>query len=184
MPEPKSTTVKSRASKSSERFPATVNVSKILVPIDFTGHSEQTIAYGLQLARFWTAKIFFLHVLPRVDEFASLPFYREIYSRFESAEQKHSAAREKAWNELAKLKRQAAALELNGQGTLREGIPQEEVIRVAAAVKPDLIVLGSHGYKRLRRLLLGSTAEHVVRHASCPVLIVRSASADPPNGAP
>jgi universal stress protein A len=184
MPELELTTAKSRASRSSERLPATVNVSKILVPIDFTRRSEQTIAYGLQLARFWTAKIFFLHVLPGVDEFASLPFYREIYSRFESAEQKQFAAREKAWNELAKLKRQAAALELNGQGTLREGIPQEEVIRVAANVKPDLIVLGSHGYKRLRRLLLGSTAEHVVRHASCPVLIVRSASANPPYGAP
>jgi nucleotide-binding universal stress UspA family protein len=182
MPEPKSTTVKSLASRNSKRFPTTVNVSKILVPIDFTRRSEQTIAYALQLAQFWTAKIFFLHVLPPVDEFARLPFYREIYSRFVSAEQKHSAAREKAWNELAKLERQAAALELNCQGTLREWIPQEEVIRVAANVKPDLIVLGSHGYKRLRRLLLGSTAEHVARHASCPVLIVRPASADPPDG--
>jgi nucleotide-binding universal stress UspA family protein len=115
----------------------------------------------------------FLHVLPRVDEFASFPFYREIYSRFGSAEQKHRAAREKAWNELAKIAQQAAALELNGKSTLREGIPQEEVIRVAATLKPDLIVLGSHGHKNLRRLLLGSTAEHVVRHAPCPVLVVR-----------
>ena len=146
MPEPKSTAVKSRTSRSSERFPAGVKVSKILVSIDFTRRSEQTIAYGLQLGRFWAAKIFFLHVLPRVDEFASFPFYREIYSRFGNAEQKHCAAREKAWNELAKLKRQAAALELNGRGTLREGIPQEEVIRVAANVKPDL---NSAGIPRL-----------------------------------
>ena len=72
-----------------------------------------------------------------MEEFASFPFYREISSRFGSVEQKHSAAREKAWNELTKLKRQAVALELNGQGTLREGIPQEEVIRVAANVKPE-----------------------------------------------
>jgi nucleotide-binding universal stress UspA family protein len=83
----------------------------------------------------------FLHVLPRVEEFAGFPFYREISSRFGSVEQTHSAARGKAWNELAKLKRQAAALELNSRGTLREGIPQEEVIRVAANVKPELIVL-------------------------------------------
>ena len=86
------------------------------------------------------------HVLPRVEEFAGFPFYREISSRFGSVEQTHSAAREKAWNELAKLKRQAAALELNGRGTLREGIPQEEVIRVAANVKPDL---NSAGIPRL-----------------------------------
>jgi hypothetical protein len=105
MPEPESTTAKPRASRSSERFPTTVNVSKILVPIDFTRRSEQTIAYGLQLARFWRAKMFFLHVLPRVEEFAGFPFYREISSRFGSVEQTHSAAREKAWNELAKLKR-------------------------------------------------------------------------------
>ena len=95
MLEKKSTTVKSQISNSSERSPAPVKVSKILVSIDFTRRSEQTIAYALQLARFWTAKILFLHVLPRVDEFASFPFYREIYSRFGSAEQKHRAAREK-----------------------------------------------------------------------------------------
>jgi hypothetical protein len=89
MPEPKSTTLKSRMSKSSEPLPAAVKVSKILVSIDFTRRSEQTIAYALQLARFWTPKILFLHVLPRVDEFASFPFYREIYSRFASVEQKH-----------------------------------------------------------------------------------------------
>ena len=147
MPEPKSTAVKSRMPKTPERLSAPVNVSKILVSIDFTRRSAQTIAYGLQLARFWVAKILFLHVLPGVDEFASFPFYREIYSRFASAEQKHSAAREKAWHELAKFERQAAAFELNGQDTLREGIPHEGVIRVAASMRPDLIVLGSHGHK-------------------------------------
>jgi hypothetical protein len=114
MPEPKLTTFRSRTPKSSEQPPAPVKMSKILVAIDFTRRSEQTIGYTLQLARFWTAKISFLHILPRVDEFASCPFYQEIYSN-DSAERKHHAAREKAWNELAKLEGQAAALELNGR---------------------------------------------------------------------
>jgi nucleotide-binding universal stress UspA family protein len=49
------------------------------------------------------------------------------------------------------------------------------IVRVAADAHVDVIVVGSHGRKGLERLLLGSTSEHVVRHAPCPVLVVREA---------
>jgi nucleotide-binding universal stress UspA family protein len=58
-------------------------------------------------------------------------------------------------------------------GHLAVGDPTREILRVAAHLKADLIVVGTHGRKGLDRLVLGSVAEHIVRRASCPVLVVR-----------
>lgn len=54
-----------------------------------------------------------------------------------------------------------------------EGKPFEEICQTAKTLGTDLIVLTTHGYTGLKHVWLGSTAERVVRHASCPVLAVR-----------
>lgn len=56
------------------------------------------------------------------------------------------------------------------------GDPAIEIVKQAAAVEADLIVLGTHGRTGIKRLLLGSVAENVVRTASCPVFVVREKS--------
>ncbi len=56
---------------------------------------------------------------------------------------------------------------------LRVGAASEEVVKLAADLSADLIVLGTHGRTGMTRLLLGSVAEAIVRKAGCPVLIVR-----------
>lgn len=56
---------------------------------------------------------------------------------------------------------------------IQEADPRTAIIDQAQKWEPDLIVLGSHGYKGLHRLLIGSVAEFVARHAACPVQIVR-----------
>ena len=53
------------------------------------------------------------------------------------------------------------------------GSPESRIVETAEAIHPDLIVLGSHGYSRWERLLLGSVSDSVVHHAPCSVLIVR-----------
>ena len=54
------------------------------------------------------------------------------------------------------------------------GSPESRIVETAESVHPDLIVLGSHGYSRWERLLLGSVSDSVVHHAPCSVLIVRT----------
>ena len=53
------------------------------------------------------------------------------------------------------------------------GDPDDAIVEYAREHGADLIVMGSHGHTGLRHLLMGSVAEHVLRHAPCPVLIVR-----------
>ena len=55
------------------------------------------------------------------------------------------------------------------------GSPESRIVETAEAIHPDIIVLGSHGYSRWERLLLGSVSDSVVHHAPCSVLIVRTA---------
>ena len=76
--------------------------------------------------------------------------------------------------------RAAEALESVGAGEGPRVIPHvltgdvaREIIRMADDVEADLIIVGTHGRRGIRRLLLGSVAEHVTRWASCPVLVMR-----------
>ena len=62
---------------------------------------------------------------------------------------------------------------------LREGGPPHEIIAAAREWNADLIVLGAHGRSGFRRMLLGNTAEAVLRHAPCPVVAVRAHEAGP-----
>ncbi len=58
----------------------------------------------------------------------------------------------------------------------RIGVPANEIVRFAEEASVDLIIMGTHGWTGFKHLVLGSTAENVVRTANCPVLTVKSSS--------
>ena len=76
------------------------------------------------------------------------------------------------------LDAQAKRIEADGstvaQAHLRVGRPDEQIVALAEEIGAGLIVMGSRGLGGLRRLLIGSVSDSVVRHAHCPVLIVRT----------
>ena len=55
------------------------------------------------------------------------------------------------------------------------GLPAEQVVRLAKSEKTDMIVMGTHGRSGLKRLMIGSVTDKVIRSAPCPVLVVNSA---------
>ena len=75
------------------------------------------------------------------------------------------------------LERQVKRIEESGgivnEAHLREGKADEEIVDLAQSIGAGLIVMGSRGRGRIRRALMGSVSESVVRHAHCPVTIVR-----------
>ena len=54
-----------------------------------------------------------------------------------------------------------------------EGDPSEQIVRAAHARRADAVVIGTHGRTGLQRFFIGSVAEHVIRKAACPVVVVR-----------
>jgi nucleotide-binding universal stress UspA family protein len=73
-----------------------------------------------------------------------------------------------------RIKAQAGEKHLSISTEVLFGSPESRIVETAEAIHPDLIVLGSHGYSRWERLLLGSVSDSVVHHAPCSVLIVRT----------
>ncbi len=74
---------------------------------------------------------------------------------------------------LAELGQKLVPDKLRGKMIVRGAQPYFEITEVAREMKSDLIVLTTHGYTGIKRVLLGGTAERIVRHAPCPVLTVR-----------
>jgi nucleotide-binding universal stress UspA family protein len=146
-----------------------IGLRRVLVPVDFSDCSARALAYATGVARQFDASLELLHVteLPFLD-----PTMAEVdtHALEEGARQSAQAQLDKV---LADLKAGGTA----ATGRLVSGAPWHEITEQARREATDLIVVGTHGYTGLKHVLLGSTAERVVRHAPCPVLVVRAAEA-------
>lgn len=142
---------------------------KILVPLDGSVTSEAGLQEAIRLAAAVKAKLCFLHVLtdfPLLMEMSSELNYREVSTRL----------RQSAEDLLARAVRAASEGQAEAESVLRElasGPIADVIVEEAGRQGCDLIVMGTHGRRGLRRLTLGSDAELVVRHSQVPVLLVQ-----------
>jgi nucleotide-binding universal stress UspA family protein len=138
---------------------------KILCPIDFSDGSLQAMHTAIRLAKEGDAELILLHTW----EIPAIALSENVIPA--TTFQRLSDAGEQG---LATAVREAERLGARVTSRLLEGSAWRSVLDVASAdPKIDLIVLGTQGRTGLSRVLLGSTAERVVRHAHCPVLVVR-----------
>ena len=146
-----------------------MTLRRILVATDFAESAERALACAVQLARRHGAELVLVHV------YMDLPAYPEI-----TAGQVVAIYEEqRAWIEAAleRLARAARGEGLLARAVLRTGPAASTIAETAKDEGADLLVVGTHGRSGLDRLILGSVAERVVRLASCPVLVVKSAEA-------
>jgi nucleotide-binding universal stress UspA family protein len=135
-------------------------VKGILVPSDFSETSDAALTYAVTMAQAFGARLYLLHVPGKTGENLETNFP---VGRFETT------AREK----LDAVLTPEEIERLRPEYVMRIGVPAEEIVRYADARDVDLIVMGTHGRSGVAHLLMGSVAEHVVRAAPCPVLLVR-----------
>jgi nucleotide-binding universal stress UspA family protein len=74
---------------------------------------------------------------------------------------------------LANLVKEFVHGEVPAETVVRNGTPSMEIVELANTLPADIIIISTHGRSGLKHVLMGSVAEHVVRHAPCPVLVVR-----------
>jgi nucleotide-binding universal stress UspA family protein len=139
--------------------------NRILVPIDFSRPSLKAIPYALAISRQFGADVHLLHVTDLSQQppptLLTLPLVPQA-----------------EWDRRLMKRLQAVALKYRTDGKMsalepRTGIVYEEICAVARELKADLIVIATHGYTGYKHMFLGSTAERVVQHSPCPVLVVR-----------
>ncbi len=139
--------------------------SRILVPIDFSRPSLKAVPYALAIARQFGSDVHLLHV---VDSSQYPPPTLLTLPLMPQAE----------WNRRLRKRLEAVVLKYRVNGKVsalepRSGTAYEEICAIARELKAGLIVIATHGYTAYKHIYLGSTAERVVQHSRCPVLVVR-----------
>jgi nucleotide-binding universal stress UspA family protein len=150
------------------------SISRILVPADFSEPSRAALDHAATLARAFGAAIDVLHVW-EAPSFA--PRASGLVSLGAGELSLNELIRRNADEELDAFVEAARKRGVPVHASRTEpGVPWHTIVDAAKVGNYDLIVIGTHGRTGLPRVLLGSVAENVVRHAHCPVLSVRSGS--------
>jgi len=140
----------------------------ILVASDFGSSSARAVHYAAELATRFAARLTVLHVVP-----TPLPLYAveaPLAGELTSREARERGAKHDLDSFLTSLTEQAPLCE----GVVRFGDAAHEIVAHAEETSCSLIVVGTHGRRRLSRFMLGSVAEQVVRSSPVPVLTVRA----------
>ncbi len=137
--------------------------SNILVPTDGSEYSFFAASHAVYLAKECGAKLYALNVVN-----APLAFHAGIHYAESKAEMETTG--EEA---VLKIKKLCDENGVECKELIVEGRPLDCILEVADTVKADCIVIGSLGMSMIERALIGSVSESVLRHAKCPVLMVR-----------
>jgi len=141
-----------------------ISLQKVLVPYDFSDHSELALKYGLSFAQEYQAELHVLHVVaPHTVSEPEIAWYPPTG---ESAY--HNAARR-----LKNAVPSEAYLWCKVTNVVSDGQPYREILNYAEKNSIDLISIGAHGAGFGMRALFGSNVDRVLRQAPCPVLVAR-----------
>ncbi len=149
--------------------PELPQLKKILLPTDFSGCANYALPYAAAIARATAAQIICVHVVEPVVPAVGYTGLAEPMPIADISEQLEDSAE----RQLPKLAECEECSGLNVEEVIVHGDAAAEIVRVATEQEVDLIVISSHGRTGLGRMIFGSTAESVVRHATCPVLVVK-----------
>jgi len=144
-----------------------IDLRRIMVPTDFSEHSENALRYGIALAEKFNSELHLFHVCQDLSVYqpdavmVGPPVVPPVEAMTEAARLT-----------LEKIIRDHHLERLQVRTDVREGLPVEEIIDYAHENDIDLIVIATHGRGWLAHLLVGSVTEKVVRKAPCPVMAV------------
>jgi nucleotide-binding universal stress UspA family protein len=160
----------------SEPAPAApIAYKRILCPVDFSDSSMQALQYALSLAQEADAHLTVLHVMTYDLETEAPEMYETVVAdrrlTVEAYREKCEAySRERLDAAIPRSAREFSTLDTK----LAAGKAYREILRIAGDQQMDLIVMGVRGRGAVDRLIFGSTTQHVVRQATCPVLTLRN----------
>jgi universal stress protein A len=142
-----------------------IHIQKILCPIDFSAPSRNALRYANEFAKAMNAKITVMHVIQ------PQPIAADVNVPYVPLEIDLEKNAKEDLEQIVKEEVQEGVLV---EQVMAFGLPSDCVIAQAQKENVDLIILGTHGRTGISRLLMGSTAENVIRHAACPVLVVKA----------
>ncbi len=147
------------------------SIETVLCATDFSETAARALLHATKLARRHRARLVLTHIIE--------PLPADPYPMPAALPTSESSLRELGSERLRQLASEIAAPDLQVDTRLETGPPGSQLLEVAEQERADLIVLGTRGLTGFRHLVFGSTAEHVVRCARCPVLTVHPDDPEP-----
>ena len=147
------------------------SVTKILLPIDFSPLSESVLEAATGLAKQFHASIHLVHISPEIPEVTGSDFYPVVewfQERRETVEQKLASCEK----ELLRKGVQTSFSIETGNDIV------DNLMLVIKREKADMVVISTHGLSGWRPLILGSIAEHLIKHADCTLLLIKPTQKD------
>lgn len=144
-----------------------LQVSKILVPIDFSDYSKMALDYAVEFAKKFNSQLFLIYVIEPIVYPSDFGLGQVPISSIDMEIQS------RAEDEMQKLINEKVPKETKVSWIVRVGKPFIEIINEAKEKDCDLIIIATHGHTGIEHILFGSTAEKVVRKSPIPVLVVR-----------
>jgi universal stress protein A len=142
-----------------------MKIERILVPVDFSEHSLAALKYAIELAREHGSEVVLVHVVePLPHGIARWDDPTKLLERYGEA----------ASGDLARFEKEATQLYPKCRSELHFGVVHEVLGQLVSKLKVDLIVISMRGQTHLLDLVIGGTAEKILRHAPCPVLRIRT----------
>ncbi|MGB3552149.1 MAG: universal stress protein [Candidatus Binatus sp.] len=142
-----------------------MKIERILVPTDFSEHSLAALKYAIELAREHESEVVLVHVVE------PLPYG---VARWYEPTKLLEHYGETASVELKSFEKEATQLYPKSRSELHFGVVHEVIGELVGKLKVDLIVMSMRGQTHLLDLLIGGTAEKLLRYAPCPVLRIRT----------
>ena len=138
----------------------------ILVPVDFGAASVAALDYAVELAAKLDARVHLLHVVGIMTLSAEygLAVTQPILDSLVESSQK----------ELDRVATERTSKAMLAPTLLEVGDARTIIVQVAERIHADLVVMGTHGRRGVKRVVLGSVAEHIARTAPCPVMLIRT----------
>ena len=155
-------TVRASVTSRTSINPRRLSLSRLLVAADFSASSKAALRAAAALAKRLNARVVLVHAAETSGSLQSGPL------RVDEPSQKRYA------QQFQKMISASRADEVITDKVVITGNPVEVILDQAKPRKADLIVVGTHGRRGMKRLMLGSVAEAVVRRASCPVFVVKT----------
>jgi nucleotide-binding universal stress UspA family protein len=144
--------------------------TKILVPTDFSEHSDRALKQALDIAKQYNAEVFLFHAVSKEvkscmgDACLGDDMIREIQDQIVTR------AREDLQSQLRKFPQ---SKEVSVTAHIGDGTPYDAILREAEERGVDLIVIASLGRSGIAKYLIGSVARNVLKGAKCPVLLTK-----------
>ena len=145
--------------------PSVLHLKRPMVPVDFSETSLKALPYAVRFAQQFGAVLEFVHVIEPIVYPVDLGYIA-------LAQEDEQCRLGKVTDKLEDLVR-GRHLEPRAESQVLTGAPRRALVEEAKTKRVDLMIISTHGFTGFKHVLMGSVAERVVRHAPCPVLVVR-----------